>query len=90
MSDKKKKKKQKVTYIDDGRTIADMSGTSKPNPILGNRPQSSSKGRRRATAREQWHTYTSAVKQMFVPMLVVMGIITAAFMVMYLILKYGV
>ena len=90
MSHKKKKKKQKVTYIDDGRTIADMSGTSRPNPLLGNRSPSSQKGRRRASAREQWHTYTSAVRQMFVPMLVVMGIITAAFLIMYLLLKYGV
>ncbi len=92
MSDKKKKKKEKVIYIDDGSTIADMSGTSKPNPILGGRGPAPRNGanKRRGTAREQWGTYKSAVRQMFLPMLVVMGILTVAFGVMYLILKYGV
>ncbi|MBQ4070888.1 MAG: hypothetical protein IJD51_00540 [Clostridia bacterium] len=87
---KKKKKKEKITYIDDGRTIADMSGTSKPSPILGSRSRTSERGKRRAGAREQWNTYKTAAKQMFLPMLVVMGIITVAFGVMYLLLKYGV
>ena len=88
----KKKKKDRVIYIDDGSTIADMSGTSRPNPILGGR-NSINRGntnKRRGTAMEQWNTYKSAVRQMFLPMLVVMGILTVAFGVMYLILKYGV
>ena len=86
---KKKKKKEKITYIDDGRTIADMSNTSKMNPILGN-SSSSQRGRRRASAREQWHTYSSAARQMFMPMIIVMGIICIAFGIAYLLLKYGV
>lgn len=91
MAKKKKKKKEKVTYIDDGRTIADMSGTSKTSAFFGNRPTTTSeRGRRRASAREQWRTYRAAAKQMFVPMLVVMGIITFAFGIMYLLFKYGV
>lgn len=88
MSDKKKKKKEKIIYIDDGSTVADMSGTSKSNPILGT--PASRKGKKRSTARQQWNTYTSAARQMLLPMLVVMGIITVAFGVMYLLLKYGV
>ena len=87
----KKKKKDRVIYIDDGSTIADMSGTSRPNPILGGRYNNAgNRGKRRGTAREQWSTYKTAVRQMFMPMLVVMGILTVAFGVMYLILKYGV
>ncbi|MBO5945867.1 MAG: hypothetical protein J6Q69_04600 [Clostridia bacterium] len=90
MAKKKKKKKEKVTYIDDGRTIADMSGTSKNSAFFGNRPTTTSaKGRRRASAREQWQTYKTAARQMFFPMLVVMGIITVAFGCMYLLFKYG-
>ena len=88
MSDKKKKKKQKVTYIDDGRTIADMSGTSKPGVMFGNRP--SERNKKRGTAKQQFNTYVSAMRQMVLPMFIVMGIITVAFLVMYLLLKYGV
>ena len=78
MSDKeKKKKKEKVVYVDDGRTIADMSGVG-----LGG--YSSKNGRRRSTAREKWRTYWEAVKMMFVPMLVVLGIITVTFLLLYL------
>lgn len=84
---KEKKKKEKITYIDDGRTIADMSSTSRANPIFGNDTKSSSKGRRRASLREQWNTYWAAVKMMFLPMLAVMGVITLAFIVMYFLYK---
>ena len=72
----KKKKKDKVTYIDDGRTIADMSS-------VGGGPRNG----RRGTFKEQWHTYWEAVKMMFVPMLVVIGILCVAFLVMWLSLR---
>ena len=83
---KNKKKKEKITYIDDGSTIADMSSTSKTSAIFGGvdrKSASDSLGRRRASLREQWNTYWAAVKMMFLPMLVVMGIISIAFLVMY-------
>ena len=76
---KDKKNKKKVTYIDDGRTIADMSGVGKKRPEKLDsldRPSSSFKA--------QWNTYWSTVKMMFIPMLVVMGIICVAFGLMYL------
>ena len=76
MSKKGKKKKQKVTYIDDGRTIADMSNVGGP--------RYHSSGRPRASFKEQWKTYCGAVRMMFVPMLVVLGIITLAFLITYL------
>lgn len=76
MSDGKKKKK-KVTYIDDGRTIADMSGLSGVN-----KKYQKSKG----TAKEQLTTYWNAVKLMFVPMMVTIGIITAVFLIMWILL----
>lgn len=78
MSDKKKKeKKEKVTYIDDGRTIVDMSG-------LGKGGYGDSKGPKpHSTAREKWQTYWAAVKMMFFPMLIVIGILIATYLIMY-------
>lgn len=76
MSNKKKEKKEKVTYIDDGRTIADMSN-------VGNGRPKSGEGRRPSTFKDKWKTYWEAVKLMIVPMFVVIGIITAAYLIMY-------
>lgn len=76
MSKSKKKKKQKVQYIDDGRTIADMSG------VRGYRKD----GKPRASLAEQSRTYLNAVKMMFVPMLVTLAIICLAFAIAYLLL----
>ena len=42
--------------------------------------------RPRATFKEQWKTYTDAVKMMFLPMLAVLGILAIAFLLVYLIL----
>ena len=75
-----KKKKQKVTYIDDGSSIADMSG------VGGGKRKTPNTPRPRATFKEQWKTYTDAVKMMFLPMLAVLGMLALAFLLVYLIL----
>lgn len=75
MSDKNSKK-DKVIYIDDGRTIADMSG-------LPPRTQWLKKGTT-SSFKDIWRTYFSAVKMMIRPMLVVLGFITAACLIMTL------
>ena len=79
---KNKKKKKKPIYIDDGSTVADMSG------IRGGITPNSHKNslRPRATFKEQFKTYTDAVKMMFLPMLAVLGIIALAFLIVYIIL----
>lgn len=87
MSKKNSKKKEKIKYVDDGRTIADMSGTSRSNLLLGNGSLSSPRGKRRASTKEVWQTYWAAVKTMVFPMLVVMMIITAAFLIVALLLR---
>ena len=89
MSDKKKKK-QKTVYIDDGRTIADMSGVNRTTFFgemqkrqekkLGVRKEPRVKG---ATP---MRTYMNAVRLMIVPMLVTLGIICVAFLLLYLML----
>lgn len=83
-----KPKKEKPIYIDDGRTIADMSSLSKgqgkqkntDNGRAGNRPAAQS-----SKWREYRQTYFAAVRMMFLPMLVTIGIISVAFFIMWLI-----
>ncbi len=70
---KKKQKKEKIRYIDDGRSLADMSNvkggmdwtkkgtTSRPGDI--------------------WRTYWNAVKMMIKPMMVTIGFIIAAYLI---------
>ena len=77
---KNKKKKQKVKYIDDGRTIADMSRLSGVD-----KKYVGAKG----TLKDQAKTYWNTAKLMFVPMMVTIGIITAVFLIMWILLTIG-
>lgn len=72
-----KNKKEKITYIDDGRTIADMSGIPSRIDWLSKGTTSSFK--------DIWRTYWSAVGMMIKPMLVVIGFLLAAFLIVSLI-----
>ena len=74
-----KKKKEKITYVDDGRTVADMSRVSG-----GIRLSRRRYGGTRSIAKEIWKTYLGAVKMMFVPMLVVI----CAIIILYMILSF--
>ena len=74
-----KKKKEKVIYVDDGRTIADMSNVSSSH-LHKYVP-----GRPRASLREQWGTYWGAVKMMFLPTLVIAGALIIMFAIMALV-----
>lgn len=76
MSDKKKKK-EKIIYIDDGRTISDMSGV-KSNLDWTRKGTTSSFG-------DIWRTYWSAVVMMIKPMLVTIAFLIAAFLIVTLI-----
>ena len=75
----KRNKKQKTVYVDDGSSIADMSS-------VGGKKKTQNTPRPHATLREQWQTYTDAVKLMFLPMLAVLGMLAIAFLLVYLIL----
>ena len=70
------RKKEKITYVDDGRTLADMSGVTGG---FSRKPL----GSYRASFKEQWKTYWSAVKLMFVPMLVVICALGIIYVLMY-------
>ena len=76
------KKKEKVIYVDDGRTLADMSGVSGPKL---HRSSASPK----VSYRDAWSTYWSTVKMMFLPMLAVIGALIVIYVVMYLLFLYA-
>lgn len=69
----KKEKKEKITYIDDGRTLADMSGIHDGRAWLHEGTHSSPK--------DIWHTYWDAVRMMLRPMLVVVGCMVLVFVI---------
>lgn len=75
----KDKKKKKTVYIDDGRTLADMSA-------LGGGKKSPPKKEGGNSFKEQFKTFTDAQKAMLLPMLAVLGIIAIAFLLVYIIL----
>ena len=77
----KREKREKTVYIDDGSTIADMSPLSR-----GSGEARNTAPRKRSTLRERTRTYFEAVKMMIVPMLVTIAIISAAFLLVYLLL----
>ena len=81
MGKNNKDRKSKPIYIDDGSTVADMSGVGRSGA-----PRSSNSSRPRASFKEQFRTYTDAVRMMFLPMLAVLGIIALAFLIVYIML----
>ena len=98
MADKKKKKK--VVYYDDGRTIADMSnlygkpadngGKKQPDggePSYKGNPYGFGSYRPGHTPKDWARTYWNTVKTMFLPMLATLGIIAAAFLILWIILE---
>ena len=78
-----KKPKKKITYIDDGRTIADMSGVGKKRQ---DREKLSRLDRPNSSFKAQWNTYWRTVKAMLLPMFIVIGIICVAFGLMYILM----
>ncbi len=79
----KKEKKQRIVYIDDGRTLADMSEVDKArgrDGIFGKSHRQDG----RPTFRECLRTYFESVKLMVLPMLVTIGILSLAFLLFWL------
>ena len=93
MSDNKKKKK--VKYYDDGRSLADMSAlygkkrtsTDGGEPEYRGNPSLFGSYRPGHTPKDWAKTYFQTVKLMLVPMLITMGVISVAFLVLWIILS---
>lgn len=75
-----KKKKEKITYIDDGRTIADMSGVRGGTRFT---KQGTSSG-----FRDIWRTYWKATKMMIIPTLMAVALVLVAFAIVYAMFKF--
>jgi hypothetical protein len=72
-----KEKKEKITYIDDGRTIADMSA-------FGARPKMSSLFG--SGWKEKLRTLFETMGLMFLPTMAIMGLVCLLFLIIYLLL----
>ncbi len=83
-----KKKREKITWVDDGSTIVDMSGVGRG--LGGNRPNkpkpTTKKGKPMNRFQECAATYFGAMKMMFLPMLVVLGIICLVFLILWILM----
>ena len=93
---KDKKKREKVVWVDDGRTIADMSNL--PTRGFGKSLSDARPKREMSESEKQFYrsspnwrdcvaTYFAAVKMMILPMLVTIGILTLAFLIFYVLAK---
>lgn len=81
-----KPKKEKPIYIDDGSTIADMSalpGGRRKGAGEYPRPTPKKGGK----WREYTATYFAAVRMMILPMFVTIGILSVAFLILWLIAR---
>ena len=74
-------KKEKITYVDDGRTIADMSG------IPDHRYETRHPAMPRPKFKDVWNTYWAATKMMLLPTLIFGGGLALIFGVLWLIFK---
>lgn len=85
-----KKKKEKITYIDDGSTVADMSGVGRKPLSQPIQPMHGGRQKRQPTTRagSAWETYKAAVRAMIGPMLVTLGGITVVFALLWIILGF--
>ena len=85
-----KKKKEKIVYVDDGSTVADMSGVRGNVPLR--RPVRPSYGKQKPqpTTRmgQAWETYKAAVRAMVGPMLVFLGGMSVVFFLIWVILGF--
>jgi hypothetical protein len=76
------KNREKITYIDDGRTIADMSG------VPDHRPEKRHPATPHPKFRDAWNTYWQATKMMLLPTLFFAGGLALIFGLCWLFFKF--
>lgn len=74
-----KKKKEKITYIDDGRSLADMSNVSR---VIDMSPRHTM-----SPVKEIVKTYLNATKMMLLPTTVAVGFIVVIYILVYFVFK---
>jgi hypothetical protein len=85
-----KKKKERIVYIDDGSTVADMSGVKGNVPLRRPVRPAYEKRKPEPTTRmgQAWQTYKNAVRAMVGPMLVTLGAVSVVFFFIWIILGF--
>ncbi len=76
-------KKEKTTYVDDGRPIADMS------QVQGGLGKYFSTTPSHSSFRDKWNTYWAAVRMMLLPTLIASACLALMFGVMYLLFRFA-
>ena len=84
---KPKKKKEKIVYVDDGSTIADMSGIRR-RPAAPMLPGGDGRRVPRSRAGKILRTYFSTVRSMIGPMLIFLGGMSVVFLLIWIILGF--
>ena len=79
-----KNKKEKSTYVDDGRRLADMSGVD-----AGFGRFFRSDGPSTGTFRDRWNTYWAAFRMMLLPTLVFSGALALMYGIAYLLFRFA-
>ena len=74
-----KKKKEKITYIDDGRSLADMSNVQRGIDMSPRHTMS--------PVKEIVKTYLNATKMMLLPTAVAVGFIVVIYILIYFVFK---
>ena len=75
------KKKEKIVWVDDGRTVADMSGVSS---ALNSSPKAPKTVRAYSPLREKLRTFFDTMGFMLLPTLCIMALVAAAFLFFWL------
>ncbi len=78
-----KEKKEKIRYIDDGRSLADMSGVGRK----GQKADKSRSPRQAPGMRDVMQTYFDAVRMMLLPCAIAIGVIAVAFLILWLLAR---
>lgn len=93
MGNDNKKKKEKITYIDDGSTIFDMSGVGNVRSHNMGKPKKEEKKTSprllpgsHSTMKEQAATFFGAMRMMFLPMLATIGLLTLIYLFFWFLL----
>ena len=75
------KKKEKIVWVDDGRTVADMSGVGS---ALNSSPKAPKNVRAHSPLREKLRTFFDTMGFMLLPTLCIMALVAAAFLIFWL------
>ena len=81
--ERKKPKKEKIIYIDDGSTVVDMSSLDQSKRFFKRKDPDE---RQRPKVIEHFKTYFQSVKVMILPMLIVIGLISVVFLLLWLLM----